>query len=181
MRPPERKTTETGAQRELQPPPGSRRFGFAWVFLCVVLALHVTDEAATDFLSVYNPAVQAIRARFPVLPLPTFTFGVWLAGLSVGILLLLSLSPLAFRGWSVAIWLAYPLGSLMFANGLGHIGGSLYLGHLMPGVYSSPLLLAASAFLFACARMTHREHGTRIPGPDDAADHNRLLPYEEHH
>jgi hypothetical protein len=36
----------------------------------------------------------------------------------------------------------------MFGNGLGHIGGSFYLGRLMPGVYSAPLLLLASAWLF---------------------------------
>jgi hypothetical protein len=35
---------------------------------------NVLDEALTDFLSVYNLAVQAIRKRFPFLPLPTFTF-----------------------------------------------------------------------------------------------------------
>src|SRR5438552_10327882 len=40
-------------------------FGFAWAALCVAFAIHVTDEALTDFLSVYNPAVRAIRARFP--------------------------------------------------------------------------------------------------------------------
>ena len=80
-----------------QNPNPARRFGFTWVAMAVVIALHVTDEAATDFLSVYNPAVRAIRARLPFLPLPTFTFGVWLAGRAAGVALLLALSPLAFR------------------------------------------------------------------------------------
>jgi hypothetical protein len=56
------------------------RFGFAWLLLSVALSLHVTDEALTDFLSVYNPAVQAIRKRVPFIPLPIFKFRVWLAG-----------------------------------------------------------------------------------------------------
>jgi hypothetical protein len=116
--------------------------------MAVVIALHVTDEAATDFLSVYNPAVRAIRARLPFLPLPTFTFGVWLTGLVLGILLLLALSPLAFRGKRWVIWASLPLSVLMFGNGLGHIAGSFYLGRLMPGVYSAPLLLLAAAWLF---------------------------------
>jgi hypothetical protein len=116
--------------------------------MAVTIALHVTDEAATDFLSVYNPAVRTIRARLPLLPLPTFTFGVWLAGLILGILLLLALSPLAFRGRRWVIWASFPLAVLMFGNGLGHIGGSCYLGRLMPGVYSAPLLLIASVWLF---------------------------------
>jgi hypothetical protein len=38
--------------------------GWAWVSLCLVLAVHVFDEAMTDFLSVYNPTVQAIRQKF---------------------------------------------------------------------------------------------------------------------
>jgi hypothetical protein len=61
---------------------------------------------------------------------------------------LLALSPLAFRGKREVIWASLPLSVLMFGNGLGHIGGSFYLGRLMPGVYSAPLLLLASAWLF---------------------------------
>jgi hypothetical protein len=76
----------------------AHRFGVAWVLLCIALALHVVDEAATDFLSVYNPTVQAIRKRFPFLPLPVFSFRVWLIGLCVAILLAFGLSPLAFGG-----------------------------------------------------------------------------------
>ncbi len=129
--------------------PGSvRRFGRAWVAMAVVIALHVIDEAATDFLSVYNPAVRAIRARLPLLPLPTFSFGVWLAGLATGVALLLVWSPLAFRGSRWIARVALPLSALMFANGLGHIGGSFYLGRLAPGVDSAPLLLVAAAYLF---------------------------------
>ena len=136
---------------ELISQPASR-FGFAWVLLSVALSLHVTDEALTDFLSVYNPAVQAIRKRFPFLLLPVFTFRVWLAGLCVGIFVAFALSFLAFRGNHLAIVFAYPVAVLMFANGLGHIVASLYRRRMMPGVYSSPLLVAASAYLFYCAQ-----------------------------
>jgi Protein of unknown function with HXXEE motif len=142
-----------------------RRFGFAWVAMAVTIALHVTDEAATDFLSVYNPAVRAIRARLPFLPLPTFTFGIWLAGLVLGILLLLALAPLAFRGKRFVIWLSFPLSVLMFGNGLMHIAGSFYLRRLMPGVYSAPLLLIASIALFSLARRQLREDARRLPRP----------------
>ena len=126
---------------------GLRDHGVAWVALCLALAVHVTDEALTDFLSVYNPAVQAIRRTLPFLPLPTFTFEVWLTGLIVAIMLLLLLSPLAFRGvWWMAP-LSYFYGVMMLGNGLLHIAGSFYLGRLMPGVYSAPLLLGASVYL----------------------------------
>lgn len=127
------------------------QFGFAWLFLSVVLALHVVDEAVTDFLAVYNPAVVALRKRFPLLPLPTFTFPVWLGGLCLGIAVAFALSYLAFRGSRVAIVVAYPVSFLMFANGVGHLAASLYRRRFMPGVYSSPFLVAASAYLFYCA------------------------------
>jgi hypothetical protein len=102
------------------------QFGFAWVLLSIALILHVTDEALTDFLSVYNPAVQAIRKRMPFLPLPIFTFRVWLAGLCLGILVAVGLSILAFRGSRLALVVAYPVAILMFGNGIGHIVASLY-------------------------------------------------------
>jgi hypothetical protein len=142
-----------------------RRFGAAWVAMCVTIALHVTDEAATDFLSVYNPAVRAIRARLPFIPLPTFSFGEWLTGLILGILLLLALAPLAFRGNRWAIRVSFPLSILMFGNGLGHIAGSFYLGRLMPGACSAPLLLIASACLFLFARRQVRENIHRASRP----------------
>ncbi len=125
-----------------------RSFGGPWIALTVALALHVTDEAAHDFLTVYNPVATQIRERLPFLPLPTFTFRVWITGLAAGILLLAMLSPLALRGNRWLRLMALPFSGLMFANGLGHIGGSLYTHTLMAGVWSSPLLLAASAWLF---------------------------------
>src|SRR5215813_881373 len=111
--------------------------GLAWVSLCLAFAAHVTDEALTDFLSVYNPAVQAIRQKLPFLPLPTFTFKVWLTGLIVAVTLLSLLSPFAFRRAGWIRLLSYPYGVIMFGNGLLHIIGSFYLGRLMPGVYTA--------------------------------------------
>jgi hypothetical protein len=121
--------------------------GRAWVLLCLALAAHVADEAMTDFLSVYNPAVQAIRAKLPLLPLPTFTFGVWLTGLILAVIILLSLSPFAFRAMKWLRLASYPFGILMLLNGLGHLIGSVYQQRPMPGVYSAPLLLAGSVYL----------------------------------
>jgi hypothetical protein len=127
----------------------------AWVLLCLALALHVADEATTGFLSVYNPTVIALRAKWAWLPLPVFRFDVWLAGLILAVVALLCLSPFALRG---ARWLrpiAYLFALLMFANGLGHTLGtvfgqtvaSVHFPRPMPGFYSSPFLFLASAYL----------------------------------
>jgi len=128
------------------------QFGFAWIALCASLAIHVTDEALTDFLSVYNPSVLAIRRRLPFLPLPTFKFGTWLGLLILAVVALSALSPFAFRAAPWMVRLAYVFGAIMLANGVGHVASSIYLRRWMPGVYSSPLLLAISIWLLLVAR-----------------------------
>jgi len=123
-------------------------YGTAWVLLCVAVGIHVIDEAANNFLSLYNPTVLALRNRIPWLPLPTFTIREWITGLAVAIALGLLLSPFAFRG---ALWLrplAYFLAVSMMANGLQHMVASVYLHRLAPGVYSSPLLIVTAVNLF---------------------------------
>jgi hypothetical protein len=121
--------------------------GLAWATLCVAFAIHVADEALTDFLSVYNPAVRAIRTRFPFLPLPTFTFRVWLTGLVAAVLVLASLTPLAFRGVAWIRPVGYAYGIVMVGNGLLHLVGSFCMRKAMPGVYSAPLILGAAIYL----------------------------------
>ncbi|MBI3401061.1 MAG: hypothetical protein HY048_06545 [Acidobacteria bacterium] len=132
----------------------------------MTLALHVTDEALTGFLSVYNPTVLALRARLGFWPMPTFEFREWLTGLILGILLLAALSPFAFRNvrWirPIFYFCAVVAGVL---NALGHTMATIF-GHTVsivrfprpaPGFYSSPLLLIVSVYALAQLRRTrHR-------------------------
>jgi hypothetical protein len=136
----------------------ARTWGLTWLALTLSFALHVWDEAVHDFLSVYNPTVEAIRERWPLVPLPTFTFGVWLAGLSLAVGILALLAPAAFRGRTWLKLVAYPYAVIMLLNGLQHIAASLYLGRAMPGVFSSPLLVVASVALLVA---THRIESRR--------------------
>jgi len=69
--------------------------------------------------------------------------------LVLAVLVLASLTPLAFRG---VVWIrpvAYAYGIVMVGNGLLHLVGSVYQRKAMPGVYSAPLLLAAAIYLLA--------------------------------
>jgi hypothetical protein len=127
------------------------RFGAAWLVLCLCFALHVTEEALTGFLRIYNLTVRTIRERLPFLPFPTFTLRVWLTTLVVAVVVLLTLSIFAFRGAAWMSLLAYPYGLIMLLNGLGHLAGSLYLRRIMPGAYSAPFLVAASVYLLVAA------------------------------
>lgn len=136
-------------------PPLDRQFGHAWVLLCIGLLVHITDEALSGFLAVYNPTVGAIRERIPWLPIPQFAFRSWLVGLLLTAALLLAISPFAYRG---AVWIrsvAYVFAAIMIVNALGHtvgtIAGRTFAGiripRPMPGFYSSPFLLAAALYL----------------------------------
>lgn len=129
------------------------QFGVAWVSFALAVAVHIADEAAHDFLSVYNPIVRTIRARVPFLPIPTFRFSVWIGGLIAGIALLLVLSPLAFAGDERLRLIAWPLALLVgIGNGLLHLFGSAWTKRWMPGVYSAPLIILAGLFLLHAAR-----------------------------
>src|SRR5229473_6970720 len=143
--------------------PDTSKLGIAWVALCLALAVHVTDEALTGFLSVYNPTVLATRAKLGFWPMPTFEFREWLTGLVIGILLLSALSPFAFRNARsirpVFYFCAVVTGLL---NALGHTVATI-LGHTVsavrfprpaPGFYSSPLLLIAAIYTLVQLRRT---------------------------
>jgi hypothetical protein len=136
----------------------------AWLVLALAIALHVTDEALNGFLPFYNSIIESLRESYPWVPLPTFSFPVWLTGLVIGVLVLLALSPLVFAGSTFLRPVSYVLGVLMTGNALGHIGASIYWGILAPGVLSSPiLLLAALALLITTDRDRRSTRDLRPP------------------
>jgi hypothetical protein len=156
-------TVATTPARE--PVASNRKLGIAWVLLCLSLAVHVTDEALTGFLSVYNPTVVGLRNKLGFWPMPTFEFRDWLTGLVLGFLILLALSPLVFRGSRWMRPLFYFFAIIMVLNGLGHTAGTI-LGHTlssirfsrpMPGFYSSPLILAASIYALVQLRRARQQ------------------------
>ncbi len=123
-----------------------KRFN-AWLLLTAALAAHIADEAVTGFLDLYNPTVRAMRERHPWLPIPTFTFPLWIALLALAVAGLLILSYWVRRGagWTRRAADAYAL--LMLSNGLAHLIFSMYKRAWMPGAYTSPLLFAAATVL----------------------------------
>jgi hypothetical protein len=137
--------------------------GQAWIALCLALAIHVSDEAATGFLDVYNPSVRALHSRWPWLPLPVFTFGEWITGLTAAIVLLLSLTVFVGRGARWARAFAYLFAALMMANAAGHTLGTVFgrtvggieFARPMPGFYSSPVLLIAAVYLLKQLRAAY--------------------------
>jgi len=125
----------------------NRKWGHSWLLLCGALALHVADEAANDFLSYYNPIVESIAERVPLLPMPVFTFGSWISGLIVAVLLLGGCSIFAYAGQNWMRYFSYFFAVFMAGNGLLHITLSIVFGDPVPGVWSSPLLLGGAYYL----------------------------------
>lgn len=125
-----------------------RTLGRAWLALGLALAVHVADEAAHDFLSLYNPTARVIQDRLGGIPFPpTFSFAAWLTGLTLVVLAWLSLTPLAYRGRRWLLPLATALSIIHIANGLAHCLTSLWLGRAAPGVWSAPLLIASGIWM----------------------------------
>ncbi len=153
-------------------PKPDRGTGIAWLALCLAFALHVVDEAATGFLSVYNPSVAALREQYPWLPMPTFGYGEWLGGLILANLLTLALTPLAFRGARWLRPLAYAFAAIMLVNAVGHTLGtifgrtvaSVHFPRPMPGFYSSPVLFAASVYMLVALCGARRVDSPSPPG-----------------
>ena len=128
------------------------RFGAAWLLFALALALHAIDEANHHFLAYYNPNARMIRERLHI-PVPVFTPEMFALTLGAAVMLLLLLTPSAFRGARWMRWLAVPLAIVAgIGNALLHIISSAYFHRFMPGVYSSPVLLVAAIFLLVAAK-----------------------------
>jgi hypothetical protein len=143
-------------------PDSPGNFGLPWLLLCLAFCAHVADEALTGFLNVYNPTVIAMRAKLSWFPMPTFEYREWLIGLIVANLILLALTPLAYRNTRALRPLAYFFAGVMLLNGMGHtfftvLGrtvASVQFPRPAPGFYSSPFLLITSIYLFLRLRAT---------------------------
>ena len=123
------------------------RNALAWALMISAVALHVLDEASTGFLPFYNNLAESLRAVLGLSFPPTFSFEAWLGGLIAAIIISFALTPLVIRGGRFIRILTTAVGMLMVVNALGHMLGSLYLGRLMPGFCSSPLLLVTAVYV----------------------------------
>src|SRR6266849_3239357 len=149
---------------------GQGNFGIAWFLLCLAFCAHVADEALTGFLGVYNPTVLAVRARLSWFPMPTFEFGEWLTGLIVANVVLLLLTPFAFRNARWLRPLAYFYAGVHLLNGMGHTLATIFgqtvssvqFPRPAPGFYSSPLLFAGSIYLLVRLRDSAQGPGEAV-------------------
>ena len=145
---------------DLQTTPTATSFGTPWLLLCLAFAMHVWDEAAHDFLRYYNSTVLALYGHFSWFPRMDMQFRTWLTALLVANLVLLGLTPWAYRNARWLRPLAYVFAGIQLLNGTGHILAairgrtvpSVQFEGPAPGVYTAPLLAALAAYLFRALR-----------------------------
>ena len=146
-------------------------FGTPWVLMCVAFGLHTWDEAAHDFLRYYNATVLALYGHFSWFPRMDMEFRSWLAGLAAANVVLLALTPWAYRNARWLRPLAYVFAGIQVLNGTWHILATI-LGHTVPsvhfegpapGVYTAPLLLVLSAYLFWSLRKSRIDDMQTLP------------------
>ena len=119
----------------------------AWVLMISAVAIHVIDEASTGFLPLYNNVAQSLRASLGLSFPPMFSFETWLGGLITAVIIGFALTSLVSRGGRFIRVFTTILGILMVVNALGHMLGSVYLGRLLPGFWSSPFLLVTAVLV----------------------------------
>jgi hypothetical protein len=124
-----------------------RKNAFAWMLMVSAIAIHVIDESLTGFHAFYTEFVLSMREQLSFFPMPTFTYGTWLGGLIAAILILFSLTLFVYKGKRFIRIIAIVLGFIMIGNALGHILGSIYFERLLPGFWSSPLLLLTAVYV----------------------------------
>jgi len=130
-------------------------WGIAWLLLCLSFAANILDDALNDFLGYYNATVLTLYGHFSWFPRVDLSFRQWLVGATVAEAVLLLLTPLAFRNSLFLRPIAYIFSTIMLLDGCGsilatvrgHTVGSVHFTGMAPGTYSSPVLLAASAYL----------------------------------
>ena len=127
-----------------------------YLLLVLSLALHVSDEAIFGFLDFYNPMALKLREYLIIFP-PTFTFPLWITGLSLAVILLLLLTPLVYRRNRIFLRIAIIFAAIMILNGIGHFAFSIFYRKIVAGMLSSPLLILFSVcFILQIQRATKK-------------------------
>jgi hypothetical protein len=120
----------------------------SYIFLVISLLLHVTDEAINHFLDFYNPIVLKLREYSSLFPFPVFSFKIWITGLGLLIVVLLTITPIIDHRNRIILLVTKIFAVLMIFNGLGHLAFSIYYKKVIPGMLSSPLLIFFSIYFF---------------------------------
>ena len=143
------------------------RWTVAWFVLCVLLALHIAEEAASGDYRAYGQSLELLREFIPQLPIPQFRFTVWLVDIVGAIIVLFLLTGLVHTNHPIMRPASFALAIFTTANAMLHILLSLASDQVLAGTLTSPPLLVASLFLFLTIPRTEHTNA-RTPAPSAA-------------
>jgi len=129
------------------PPLRRSRLAQAWLALTFALTLHIVEGAIRDYLSFYNPLAMSLRDTLLWTWMPTFTLAAWLGGWTAILASLYGLTWFATYPARWVVWAAIAYAEVIFLFAAAKLGFAIYLEKAIPGVFTTPLLLAASAWL----------------------------------
>jgi hypothetical protein len=87
--------------------------GIPWLLLCLSFAAKILDDALNDFLGYYNPTILTLYGHFSWFPRIDLNFREWLVGVIVAEVVLLLLTPFAFRNSRFVRPIAYIFSTIM--------------------------------------------------------------------
>jgi|SRR5208282_5237236 len=143
----------------------SGNLGIRWLFLCLAFAGNILEDTLNDFLGYYNATVLTLYGHFSWFPRIDLNFREWLVTVILADAILLLLTPFAYRNSRFMRPLAYISSAVMLLIGSGTILASM-LGQTVPsvhftggapGIYTSPLLLAASVLVLRRLRSSAKQ------------------------
>jgi hypothetical protein len=123
------------------------RLANAWLALTFALTLHVAEGALRNYLDFYNPLAMSLRDMLLWTWMPTFTFAAWIGGWIVILAALYGMTWFAAYPVRWIVWAAIAYGDVIFLFAAAKLAFAVYLAKAIPGVYTAPLLLAASCWL----------------------------------
>lgn len=129
----------------------------AWLALTFALTLHILEGAVRNYLDFYNPLAMSLRDMLLWTWMPTFTFAAWIGGWAAILAALYGMAWFAAYPVRWIIWAAIAYGDVIFLFAAAKLGFAIYLQKAIPGVYTVPLLLAASCWLTAEAVLALRQ------------------------
>lgn len=128
------------------------RWTIAWLLLCLVLALHIYEEATRGSYLAYD----LVRRLFPWLP--PFHFEIWLLNVGGAVVVLVGLTWFVHKRLPIMRLASYALAIFATGNAMLHLLLSLAWNQALIGMFTSPLLLAASLFLFVSIPRSEAEY-----------------------
>lgn len=123
------------------------RLSQAWLAVTFALMLHVLEGALRNYLDFYNPLAMSLRDMLLWTWMPTFTLAAWLGGWTAILTVLYGMTWFAAYAARWMVWAAIAYAEVMFLFAAAKIGFAIYLEKAIPGLFTAPLLLIASAWL----------------------------------